>query len=169
MNQSVGRAQRGRRRVPVASGEQMINDHLALFTDCAEAAAPFGSGVLLPHAAPRVLHVDGDGDAALVLATLLVPETRVTHVATLAEARRAIAAGGYALVVLDPDLPDGDGASLLAALNGRPDAPPVLLYSARRPARGATGAAAFLPKPWTSPRELWRAVAGLLAETAPAA
>ncbi|MBJ7314143.1 response regulator [Rugamonas sp. CCM 8940] len=147
----------------------MIDDHFAFFSDPLDglAAAPSSAGLVLPLA-PRVLHIDGDGDAALVLATLLVPETRVTHVATLAEARRAIQDGGYALVVLDPDLPDGDGASLLAALNGRPDAPPVLLYSARQPPHDAT-AAAFLPKPWTSPRELWRTVAGLLAEAVPAA
>ncbi|WP_229507033.1 response regulator [Pseudoduganella rivuli] len=110
---------------------------------------------------PRVLHVDGDGDAALVLATLLVPETQVHHAASLAEAVRAINEQEFALVVLDPDLPDGDGADLLHNLSRRTSAPPVLLYSARHPGL-RTPAHAFLPKPWTSPRQLWRTVSHML-------
>lgn len=113
---------------------------------------------------PRVLHVDGDGDAALVLATLLVPETQVQHAASLAEAVRAINETDFALVVLDPDLPDGDGVDLLHRLARRGDAPPVLLYSARHPGL-RTPAHAFLPKPWTSPRQLWRTVSHLLGLT----
>ncbi|MFA9216500.1 MAG: response regulator [Sphingomonadaceae bacterium] len=114
-----------------------------------------------PRVAPRVLHVDGDPDAALVLTMLLVPETEVTHVATLGEALQTLRQHAYALVVLDPDLPDGDGASLLAALQAAGLTTPVLLYSARQP-QPAQQAAAFLPKPWTSPRQLWRTVADLL-------
>jgi two-component system, OmpR family, phosphate regulon response regulator OmpR len=110
---------------------------------------------------PRVLHVDGDDDAALVLATLLVPETQVRHVASLAEAVRAINEQDFALVVLDPDLPDGDGVDLLHNLAKRAAPPPVLLYSARHPGL-RTPAHAFLPKPWTSPRQLWRTVSHML-------
>jgi DNA-binding response OmpR family regulator len=110
---------------------------------------------------PRVLHVDGDGDAALVLATLLVPETQVHHAASLAEAVRALDEQEFALVVLDPDLPDGDGVDLLHNLAKRAVAPPVLLYSARHPGL-RTPAHAFLPKPWTSPRQLWRTVSHML-------
>ncbi|GAB2866655.1 hypothetical protein GCM10027277_39450 [Pseudoduganella ginsengisoli] len=114
---------------------------------------------------PRVLHVDGDGDAALVLATLLVPETQVHHAASLAEAVRAINETEFSLVVLDPDLPDGDGVDLLHKLARRTAAPPVLLYSARHPGL-RTPAHAFLPKPWTSPRQLWRTVSHMLGLTA---
>ena len=106
-----------------------------------------------------VLHIDGDGDAALVLATLLAPEMAVTHVDSLAQASAALDSGRYALVVLDPDLPDGDGASLLAAL-GRRDTP-VLQYSARAPGIGHAPTF-FLAKSRTSPRQLWQTVAGLL-------
>lgn len=112
-------------------------------------------------AAPRVLHVDADHDSALVLATLLVPETHLTHAATLAEGVRAIRGQRYALVVLDPDLPDGDGAALLAALRRERTDTPVLLYSARQPGHHHQ-ANAFLPKPWTSPRQLWRTISELL-------
>jgi CheY-like chemotaxis protein len=110
---------------------------------------------------PRVLHVDGDGDAALVLATLLVPETEVLHAATLAEAVRAVEQASFALVVLDPDLPDGDGGELLQRLRQRAENTQVLLYSARHPGL-RTQAHAFLPKPWTSPRQLWRTVSHML-------
>jgi len=127
----------------------------------AQIEAGMSAALLAVRAAPRVLHVDGDGDAALILATLLVPETQVTHVHTLADALRAIAHERYALVVLDPDLPDGDGAALIAALKQANLATPVLLYSAREPIDGGL-ASAFLPKPWTSPRQLWRTVAQLL-------
>jgi DNA-binding response OmpR family regulator len=109
-----------------------------------------------------VLHIDADADAALVLATLLVPETQVTHVATLAAASELLRREQFALVVLDPDLPDGDGGALLHGLSQhQPDAR-VLLYSARHPERHVAGGG-FLPKPWTSPRQLWRTVSDLLA------
>lgn len=127
---------------------------------------PDSSGAFaLFHAAPRVLHVDCDDNAALVLATLLVPENHVTHAATLAEAEQAIRRERFALVVLDPDLPDGDGAALLAALRRSQSDARVLLYSARSPEPDAHGAA-FLSKPSTSPRQLWAAVSQLLPATA---
>jgi CheY-like chemotaxis protein len=118
-------------------------------------------GFSIYAAAPRVLHVDGDADAALVLSTLLVPETQVTHVATFAAAQQLLAQEQFALVVIDPDLPDGDGAELLPMVRQRQGDVRVLLYSARHPERHAAGSA-FLPKPWTSPRQLWRTVSDLL-------
>jgi two-component system phosphate regulon response regulator OmpR len=119
-------------------------------------------GFSLFAAAPRVLHVDADADAALVLATLLVPETQVTHVATMAAAEALLRGEQFALVVIDPDLPDGDGGALLHQLHQHQSAARVLLYSARHPERHTAGSS-FLPKPWTSPRQLWRTVSELLA------
>jgi CheY-like chemotaxis protein len=113
-------------------------------------------------AAPRVLHIDSDHDAALVLAALLVPETQVTHVPTMAAALALLQNEQFALVVLDPDLPDGDGADLLPQLRQRHAGARVLVYSARHPEHHQAGSA-FLPKPWTSPRQLWRTVSELLA------
>jgi CheY-like chemotaxis protein len=112
-------------------------------------------------AAPRVLHIDSDHDTALVLAALLVPETQVTHVPTLAAAQELLQNEQFALVVLDPDLPDGDGTDLLADLRRQQRHARVLMYSARHPEQHQAGNA-FLPKPWTSPRQLWRTVADLL-------
>lgn len=111
--------------------------------------------------APRVLHIDSDHDAALVLAALLVPETQVTHVPTLAEAQLLLQKEQFALVVMDPDLPDGDGDQLLPHLRSHQLGARVLVYSARHPEHHNAGSA-FLPKPWTSPRQLWRTVSELL-------
>jgi two-component system phosphate regulon response regulator OmpR len=111
--------------------------------------------------APRVLHIDSDHDAALVLAALLVPETQVTHVPTLEAAQHLLLTEKFALVVIDPDLPDGDGIDLLPQLRGPFSETRVLMYSARHPEQHNAGSA-FLPKPWTSPRQLWRTVSELL-------
>jgi two-component system phosphate regulon response regulator OmpR len=127
-------------------------------------------GLAGPHAAvaggaqaiPHVLHIDGDGEAALVLATLLTPEARVTHVDTLLAATRAIGGAHYALVVLDPDLPDGDGGILLDTLRAEHPSTPVMLY-ARRPPRRPFHTRATLLKPQTAARQLWHTLAHLLA------
>lgn len=106
---------------------------------------------------PQVLHVDMDSGAAAVLASLLQPEAEVTHVATLAEARRMLENEVFSLVVLDPALPDGDARALLPLLAGTP----LLVYSAHQPEwRG--NVPAFLPKPWTSARQLWAAISSML-------
>lgn len=112
-------------------------------------------------AAPRVLHIDSDHDAALVLAALLVPETQVTHVPSVAAAQALLQSEKFALIVLDPDLPDGDGVDLLPDLHAHQQGARVLMYSARHPEHHHAGNA-FLPKPWTSPRQLWRTVSDLL-------
>lgn len=138
-----------------------FSDDNRIAADERELDAITGADFVLYNPTPHVLHIDGDHDAALVLATLLVPETHVTHVPTLAEAVQAIRQRRYALVVIDPDLPDGDGVTLLAALREGGTDTPVLLYSARQPEQREP-ASAFLPKPWTSPRQLWRTISELL-------
>lgn len=111
--------------------------------------------------APHLLHVDADDTTALILATLLVPEIRVTRAATMADAQALLRQHDFALIVLDPDLPDGDGQHLIRDLRERAVHTPVLLYSARQPSLHHQ-AHAFLPKPWTSPRQLWQATCRLL-------
>jgi CheY-like chemotaxis protein len=113
------------------------------------------------HPAPRVLHVDHDEDSAVVLATLLAPEIHVVHAASYEQAQNQLRQGDFALVVIDPDLPDGDGHSLIRNLRQSDQHTPVLLYSASQP-KLHHQAHAFLPKPWTSPRQLWRTVSHML-------
>lgn len=108
------------------------------------------------RAIPRVLHIDADASSALVLSTLLVPEAHVTCVPTLEAARRELVNNVFSLVVIDPSLPDGDAATLLPFLAGTP----MLVYAAIQP--DWRPAANYLPKPWTSARQLWVTISGLL-------
>ncbi len=106
---------------------------------------------------PRVLHVDADAASATALAGLLAPEAQVIHAPTVADARRLIASEVFSLMVIDPALPDGDVRSLLPLMSGTP----LLVYSAHQPEwRGVT--AAYLPKPWTTARQLWVSVSTML-------
>lgn len=117
-----------------------------------------------PEAGPQVLHIDKDERSALALALLLAPEARVTHVPTLAAARQHLRQQVFSLVVLDPDLPDGDSAELLPLLATTP----VLVHSDGQPPwPGLT--VQFLSKASTSPRKLWTAIAYLLGVATPAA
>jgi two-component system phosphate regulon response regulator OmpR len=118
-------------------------------------------------ALPRVLHVDADADSALLLATLLVPETEVVHVSTREAALRLIGQQHFNLIVLDPELADGDGSAVFEALKKVPLPTKVLLFSAHDTV-WRDQASAFLIKPWTTPLQLWNAVSRLLG-IAPAA
>lgn len=123
------------------------------------AATPIKSGGIGSRAVsrPRVLHVDMDASAAAVLAGLLLPEAQVSHAKTVDQARSLLQNEVFSLVVLDPALPDGDARVLLPLLNGTP----LLVYSALQPEWRGTPAT-YLPKPWTSSRQLWVAIAGML-------
>ncbi|WP_165390783.1 response regulator [Pseudoduganella lutea] len=123
-------------------------------TDALEAFKPMAP-------APHVLHVDADETTALILATLLVPEVRVSRVATMAAAAARLENERFDLIIVDADLPDGDGQVLVDEVRARGCHTPVLLYSARPPSLHHQ-AHAYLPKPWTSPRQVWQAVCRLL-------
>jgi CheY-like chemotaxis protein len=106
---------------------------------------------------PQVLHVDMDSGIATVLSSLLVPEAEVTHVPTLSDARRMLESQVFSLVVLDPALPDGDARTLLPLLTGTP----LIVYSAHQP-EWRDASPLYLPKPWTSARQLWSAISNML-------
>lgn len=123
-------------------------------TDALEASKPMAP-------VPHILHVDADDATALILATLLVPEIRVSRAPTLEAAAARLAQEKFDLIILDADLPDGDGQALTDTVRARGCHTPVLLYSARQPGLHHQ-AHAYLPKPWTSPRQLWQCVCRLL-------
>ena len=106
---------------------------------------------------PRVLLIDQDADSADALTALLMPEAHVIHAATLAEAQHLLRRDIFALVVIDPALPDGNAASLIPLIV----ATPVLVHAQREPA-WPQPATAFLPKPWTSQRRLSSTISRLL-------
>jgi CheY-like chemotaxis protein/HPt (histidine-containing phosphotransfer) domain-containing protein len=82
-----------------------------------------------PALPPRLLLLEDDPvSAAFLTAALDALPARVTHAATLAEAR--IVAEGCDLWLFDAHLPDGDGATLLAELRFRGLRTPALAHTA---------------------------------------
>lgn len=145
-------------RRPIGAARQLANGpHQPMYFEPLKAAPHDGDEGRHAPAGPRVLHIDADVTAVKVLAALLVPEAVVTHAGTLAAARELLASDVFSLVVLDPALPDGDGRSLLPLLASTP----LLVYSAIQP-EWRDASPAYLPKPWTSARQLWVAIAGML-------
>tara|TARA_R110002124_G_scaffold63350_43_gene173554 strand:- start:19114 stop:22917 length:3804 start_codon:yes stop_codon:yes gene_type:complete len=72
---------------------------------------------------PRVLHVEDDADFCEFIATALAGKLEIAHAGTLSEARRVLTEQSFDLVLLDLQLPDGNGLDLLDELdqfNGRP-------------------------------------------------
>jgi len=77
----------------------------------------------------------------------------VDHVPTLAEAEEAISADVHAAVLLDRQLPDGDGLALIPKLRARADGVPIIVLTARgeladRVAGLDSGADDYLAKPF---------------------
>ncbi len=107
---------------------------------------------LAGRARPRVLHVEDDLDIVQMTEALVDGDVAYEHVATLAGARRLLAAERYDLVLLDLALPDGSGVDLLAELKGKV---PVVVFSGQEPDRQLSGqVAAALVKSRTSNEQL---------------
>jgi CheY-like chemotaxis protein len=117
-------------------------------------------GERAPYSIPRVLHVDGDEESRGVLSTLLAPEAQVVHVSTMEEARRLLETSVFSLVVMDPGPNSRESRLLLPFLATTP----LLVYSAVRP-EWHQGYGHYVPKPWTSTRQLWSTIASLLGLT----
>ncbi|BCJ92239.1 hypothetical protein IZ6_29740 [Terrihabitans soli] len=104
----------------------------------------------------RILVVDDSLTVRMdLLDTLEEAGFSVTAAATIAEARTALAAGHFPLVVLDVLLPDGDGVDLLADIRASADAPEtaVIMLSTESEIsdriRGlTTGADDYVAKPY---------------------
>jgi two-component system NtrC family sensor kinase len=114
---------------------------------------------------PRVLIVDDSLTVRMDLAESLAEAGLETvPCATLAEARRALADGSFALVVLDVLLPDGDGIALLKEIRDAPAtaAMRVMLLSTETEVRDrvrglATGADEYIGKPYDTSYVIARA------------
>jgi DNA-binding response OmpR family regulator len=80
----------------------------------------------------RILLVEDEVEMAAALASALKRyDTVVDHVPTLAEAEEAIAADVHGAVLLDRQLPDGDGLALIPKLRARADGVPIIVLTAR--------------------------------------
>ena len=116
-------------------------------------ACPAATAAPVPPATVHVLVVDADaavrdllGDVARSLGC------KVVAVGTAADAKRVIAKGQVHVLVVDADLPDGDGIALLAALRKRNPAARAVVVAGDPSVAGATaairaGAVDFVPKP----------------------
>ena len=102
-----------------------------------------------PYTAPtmHILLLEDDRTlAAAVLAYLHTKHYQVDWADSLAQARALIGVNHYWAVLLDLNLPDGDGLTLLPQLRTAPDRPTVIAVTARDQAkRSAT------PGPRTGP------------------
>ncbi len=88
------------------------------------------TGVQAAPAEPaEVLYVEDASEIAPGLALLLGAEARLTRAATLAEARARLAVTAFDLLILDLDLPDGSGLSLLPLLAQSACPPSTLIFS----------------------------------------
>ena len=88
-------------------------------------------GPELREGKPRILVVDDDESVAAMIRILLV-QSLSAEVATCpdcAAAREALTPGGFDLVTLDYQLPDGDGLGLLEEINSAENGPPVILVT----------------------------------------
>jgi DNA-binding response OmpR family regulator len=101
----------------------------------------------------RILLVEDEAEMADALASALKRyDMVVDHAPTLAEAEEAISADVHA-VLLDRQLPDGDGLTLIPKLRARADGVPIIVLTARgeladRVAGLDCGADDYLAKPF---------------------
>jgi DNA-binding response OmpR family regulator len=102
----------------------------------------------------RILLVEDEVEMAGALSSALRGyDMVVDHVATLAEAEEAISADVHMAVLLDRQLPDGDGLALIPKLRARADSVPIIVLTARgeladRIAGLDSGADDYLAKPF---------------------
>ncbi|HSZ56165.1 MAG TPA: response regulator [Tepidisphaeraceae bacterium] len=106
---------------------------------------------------PRVLIVDDEPDVIELMRDLVVKQIdcRVSAASSLKEARKLLADGGADLLVIDLNLPDGDGISLLPALHDARPTASAIVITGRPSLDGAisairSGAIDFVPKPFSA-------------------
>lgn len=68
---------------------------------------------------PRILSIDDAPDHQLIMGRLFVRDYAVTTAFTLEEADRELGRGSFDLILLDVNLPDGDGFSYFAKLRSQ--------------------------------------------------
>lgn len=87
--------------------------------------------ILLQRRAPRILVIEDDEDIGLWVADELRRAGMETvHVAKLSEGRRAFEEGPLDALIVDRQLPDGDGLTFVAELHAAGIRTPALIYSA---------------------------------------
>lgn len=65
---------------------------------------------------PKVLHVEDDEDIRIIVHEILREDAMLSHVSTLKDAKLTLTKNKFDLLLLDMELPDGNGAELLSFL-----------------------------------------------------
>lgn len=119
---------------------------------------------------PQVLHIEDDSDVVAVVRLLLADIAEVQQAATIAEAQHLLRTQAFDLVILDQNLPDGNGIDLLPLIESQQPPLQVILFSVRDLDPDiANRVAVTLVKSRTTNAELLTAVTRLLDQAAPAA
>ncbi|MDP2246360.1 CHASE domain-containing protein [Pseudomonas sp.] len=112
---------------------------------------------------PRILHVEDDADLRLVIAEQGRHLADFVGVATLSEARQRLNAGGLDLVLLDFNLPDGNGLELIDEVHRLcPGLPIVVLSSTELSTEQLSRVEAALAKSRTDAQDFLNVLARLL-------
>ncbi|ANI79861.1 MULTISPECIES: response regulator [Sphingobium] len=124
----------------------------------------------LNHRTPRLIVVDDDPDIRdLMVGQLLQDHYEVLSAGSVSELKAALAVQPVDLIVLDLNLPDGDGLALCRELRGQGSDVRIIMVSARGSAIDRVlglelGADDYLTKPF-EPRELLVRIRNLLRRT----
>lgn len=114
---------------------------------------------------PRILHVEDDPDVQRVVGDILRDFAQVEVAHNRADAEAALEQGGFSLVILDLELPDGSGLSLLPVVGSFQPPVPVVIFSAHEHEHSlADEVAAALVKSRTTNHELVATIRGILGE-----
>lgn len=113
---------------------------------------------------PRILYVEDDPDLVQVITSMVGETADVAGVASLGQAREALARERFDLVLLDVNLPDGSGLDLLPMLksNGQATTPVVIFSSDAMDGDIAAQVDAALVKSRTDDRQLVETIASLI-------
>lgn len=127
-------------------------------------AAVQGGAVRRTDGRPRILHVEDDPDVIRVFGALLGDRAEIVTARTRHEGEQALADQTFDLLVLDIELPDGSGLSLLRHLRrpGRPPIPVVVFSAHDLSWDMAHAIEAVLVKSQTSNEEILRTIGSLL-------
>lgn len=114
-----------------------------------QALSPNGGARVEPKTAHTVLVVEDDPDIVMVLQDLLEFEGFYVDCAqSCHQAFSSLGQKAYNAVLLDLELPDGDGCSILAKLQVSHPSLPVIVLTASNRDLGSLRAYARLTKPW---------------------
>src|ERR1700686_6295 len=138
----------GARRASLAPPPQACPATLPQCSDSRIARGSRGVGIV------RVLLVEDEPEMASALAAALKKYDMVVDlISTLADAEEAVACNAYGAILLDRQLPDGDGLTLIPKLRTKGISVPVIVLTARgdlvdRVAGLDIGADDYLGKPF---------------------